>query len=514
MKPTIFKLSLILFLGNVLFLSCRKPGDLVKPVPQTPPPVLSCHFQLTIDSLPDEPKAPVSNLFALVSVVNEKNDTVLANRKLAISFDGKFKTPELQLPLGNYRVTQMLIVNAGNQVRFATPVANSVKAALVISPLPVSFILPQPVVKAVAIEVLNVTSTDTPESFGYPAGLFNKAPNQPGDDNTASKIKLKLAMKVGEIDYDDMPGTVLYFAWDENQQRSGNYIPLAGGINELELSGTARRHQFLLTKWGQTYELNVLKKEVKADSVYILGGVKQAKKLLSELTYKLVGNNYVAESKNTYSYNRDGKLAGVDYYLKKADNSPYLAMKDQFQYSNSKLEKIIRLDEKNNESGSTSFSYNAYGKVNGIVELADNIRTTASVSYNHSPETGLTEVGFEYVYSHNNILMRYHQRYYQGNLLSDNSNTSHHNTETGQYSHDNNINPYAHMGWFNLFLSNQSKNNLIRQSKAYQNSYPVALAYDFHYKYDADGYPIELIRHYKSYINNQFLYTTKTVFNY
>ena len=70
------------------------------------------------------------------------------------------------------------------------------------------------------------------------------------------------------------------------------------------------------------------------------------------------------------------------------------------------------------------------------------------------------------------------------------------------------------MGWHNLFLSNNSKNNLVRQYKTYYGSYPVAVAYEFNYKYDADGYPIELIRHYRSYVTNQFLYTTKTVFSY
>lgn len=511
-----FKSGLILFLffGSLFFQSCQKPDELQKPGPQKPPPVLSRQFQLSFDFAGGEPDARAGNLFTLITMVNEKNETVFSNQKLALSYAGKFKTVELELPNGNYRITQLLIIDANNQVLFATPVANSIKAVLVQKPLSLAFILPQPVVLNILAEVIKVAPTDTPESFGYPAGLFNNPVGQPGDGNTATKIILKLAIKVGEIDYSDMSGTVLYFAWNQNQERSGNYVPLTAGVNELELSRTAVRHQFLLTKWGQTYELNVLKNELKADSVYVLGGVKHAKKLLSELTYKLVDNNYVAESKNSYSYNRDGKLAGIDYYLKRADNSPYLAMKDQFHYSGSTLEKIIRLDEKNNESRSTSFSYNATGKVSGIVETANGIRTTASVSHYHSTETGLTETGFEYAYSHNTIGMRYYQRYYKGNVLSDNSNTTHHNTETGQYQYDNNINPYAHMGWLNLFLSNQSKNNLIRQSKSYQNSYPVAVAYEFNYKYDAEGYPVELVRHYKSYLTNQFLYTTKTVFNY
>jgi hypothetical protein len=110
--------------------------------------------------------------------------------------------------------------------------------------------------------------------------------------------------------------------------------------------------------------------------------------------------------------------------------------------------------------------------------------------------------------------MNYYQRYAGGNRVSDNSNTTNNSTETGQYDYDSNINPYAHMGWLNLLLSNGSKNNVTRQLKTFYGNYPVAVAYSFSYKYDADGYPTELVRQYKSYQTGQHLYTTKTVYNY
>jgi len=515
MKPTILKLTLSLLLGNFLLFSCRKPDDLIKPVPQTPPPALSHSFQLTIDSIPGEPVAPIDNLFALVTLVNSQNEAVLTNKKLAISFNGKFKTPEMELPAGNYRVTQFLLINEVNKVRFVAPIANSVKANTVSRPLPVSFIMPQPVVLSVPVEVAKVSASDTPESFGYPAGSFNQVPvpDNPGEQNTFSKIKLRLAIQVGDIWYDSMPGTVLYSTWDQSQQVTGKYITLVPGVNEINLSRSATKHHFRITKWGSSYELTLLKNDVQEGSIYTLGGSKQPKMLKSELTYKLVGGTYIAQSKTSFAY-RDGKLAGIDYYLKKADNTPYLAMKDQFQYSNGRLEKIHRFDEKNQQSGSTSFSYNAAGKINSIVEEANDIRTTATVDYFYDAETGQTEVGFNYSYSHHSNPKQYSQRYHQGNILSDINSAGNAYTETGLYDHDNQINPYAHMGWHNLFLSNNSKNNMVRQYKTYYGSYPVAVAYEFNYKYDADGYPMELIRHYRSYATNQFLYSTKTVFSY
>jgi hypothetical protein len=447
-------------------------------------------------------------------VVNNNNEPVFINKKLLISFEGKFKTPEVRLPAGNYRITQLWIVNENNQARFASPVINSAKAIKVNKPLPVSFILPPPAVLQVPVEVAKIEAGDTPEVFGYPAGTFSPGSGNPNDQTAFILIKLKLAIRVGEINYDNIPATVTYSSWDENQQPLSSYIVLAAGENQLSISRKAVKHHFRITKWGQLYELTLLKNEIRDGATYVIGGSKQAKKLKAELTYKLVGGVYKPESKTSFNYGGDGKLSTIDYYLKKADNTTYLAMHDVFQYNNTRVEKINRFNENNQASGYTAFSYNGSGKVSGIIESANNIVTTAAVTYHSVPETGLSEVAFDYSYSHTSNSMRYYQRYSQGNKIADNSNTVNNNTETGQYDFDSSINPYTHMGWPDLFLSNSSRNNITWQQKTYYGSYPAAVAYEFIYKYDGEGYPIELIRHYRSYLTNQFLYTTKTIFNY
>ena len=55
---------------------------------------------------------------------------------------------------------------------------------------------------------------------------------------------------------------------------------------------------------------------------------------------------------------------------------------------------------------------------------------------------------------------------------------------------------------------------MVWQQRAYYGSYPANVAYSFEYKYDNEGYPIELISRYKSYTTGQHLFTTKTVYNY
>ncbi len=515
MRPKFLKIRGSLILGALFFLTACEKTE-VKP-PPVPPPGLSTSVQWTIQNLAGIPQGPVTDLYALVSVVNAQNQPVLTNTKLRISFDGLLRTEEIQLPAGSHRVTGFIITNAAGTAVYATPKANSGKAGLVNRPLAIPFVLPQPVVHLIAMEVLPILPGDTPQHFGYSAGAFDPTgPNPPGDGSNFLKVSLRASIKVGEILYDSIPATILYTYWDENQQAFGKYITLAAGSNEVQLPRSATRHHFRMTKWGVSYEMNLLKTEVQEGTLYTLGGEKAAKMLKSELTYKLVDGVYKPEKKTVFNYRGPGQLSEIQYYLRRADNTTYLAQRDEFRYNaGNKLEKINQYDESNNYMGFRSFSYNAAGKVNLITEEGiAGLISTATVDYHFSPATEWTEVSFNYTYAGSSIGMRYYQRYFRGNRISDNSATSNHSTETGQYQYDSYINPFAHMGWLNLFLSNESRNNIVAQQKTFYGNMQLAVPYSFAYTYDAEGYPVELITQYKSGVTGEYLFTTKTVYQY
>ena len=82
----------------------------------------------------------------------------------------------------------------------------------------------------------------------------------------------------------------------------------------------------------------------------------------------------------------------------------------------------------------------------------------------------------------------------------------------GRYSYDAGINPYRHMNWPTLFMEHSSKNNVTSQQK--QANYNTTEPFSFFYKYDADGYPIEVTKNYFSYPSGSFAYATKTLFVY
>jgi hypothetical protein len=148
-----------------------------------------------------------------------------------------------------------------------------------------------------------------------------------------------------------------------------------------------------------------------------------------------------------------------------------------------------------------------------MTESANGVVTTATVGYLQISEE-MSEVLLNYTYSNSPNGGEYVQRYYRGSIISDNMKTAINSTEAGMYRYDDQINPRAHIGWPDLFLSNESKNNVVWQSKTCTGVYPGAVAYEFEYTYDAEGYPTELITQYKSYLTNTFLYTIKTVYTY
>jgi len=512
----IFRSVFTLFFASLITLvSCRKPVEPEKPGGGNGPvPGLSLKYRITADALPGLPNQPIGNLFAKFDVKNAQNELVLSNQLAAISFSGKFVTAEMELPAGSYRISKLMIVSATGNVLYAVPVTNSVKAAAVSRPLAYNMVLPSAVTLDVAADFLKVEATDKAVDFGYAADEFG---NGSIPDEDIISIKIKTSIKVGDILYDSIPSSLVYRMFSAtNELLSVKFISLAAGINTVQLDKNADRHELIVKKWGKDYVKQISKSAIRRDVLYLFGEEKEAKKLKSEITSVLVDNAYKAESKNSYNYNSKGQLTKIEYYLKRStDGSPFISKTDLFEYNYGKVETISSYNEQNTLTGITSFVFDGEGKLNHITEdILNGTKTNAAVANLPANSEGVSVIAMRFTYSNTSNTMNYFQRWNAGNRFSENSQTSNMNTETGEYDHDNNINPYAHMNWPNLFLSNESKNNMIKQYRTYYGSYPTNIAYSFAYKYDSEGYPVELIRRYKSYSTGQHLFTTKTVFNY
>jgi hypothetical protein len=248
-----------------------------------------------------------------------------------------------------------------------------------------------------------------------------------------------------------------------------------------------------------------------AGTLYVLGGRKEAKKLKSELTYKLVNGQYVGDSKTDYIYNGTGRIDRIEHFGYRS-HQQVLLMADQFEYRDGRVYQINRFDaQKGGILRSTNFQYDNQGKVVAMEQTEGGVTTKAKVTYHYGINPGAQ---VQYTYSNTTVTTNYYLAFGNGNVTSGSSVSSNDNTATGQYEYDTEINPYAHMGWPDLFFSRFSRNNLKAQQKTYYGAYPAEEPYSFKYTYDNDGYPKELVRDYKHYFSTERLYTTKTVYTY
>lgn len=516
MKQTFHSVFTLIIASLLILVACKKPVEPQQPGGDPGPmPGLSHKYRISAEALPGLPNQPIANLFAKFDVVNAQDELVVNNKLAAISFNGKFTTEEMELPAGTYRISKLLLVSGTGNVLYAVPVTNSAKAAQVSKPLAYPMVLPAATSLDIAAEFLKIEATDKAIDFGYAAGEFGNSNTPPVE--TDLTIQMRTRIKVGEVLYDSIQSSLVYRTFDAaNQLTSVQFISLLPGINTVTLKKEAAYHEFIVQKWGGTYTKRYAKEELKKDIVYEFGEEKEAKKLKSEITARWDGNMYKPESKNNYMYDGKGRLIKVEFMQKRpTDGTPFVARTENLEYTDGRVEKISMYNEGNVFAGTRTIRYNAAGKINHITEDILNVsKTEVDIAHHGANGDGLDEVNFNFSYSNSSLTMDYYQRWRHGNLFSDNSRSSNGSTETGSYQQDNNINPYAHMNWPDLFLSNSSKHNMNWQARTYYGNYPMNVAYSFEYKYDNEGYPIELIRRYKSYITGQHLFTTKTIYSY
>jgi hypothetical protein len=510
-KPT----TIILFL--LFILSACSKDDIIKiPPPDnnggegTPPPVIEkapVYFMTNAD-LTGQPYH-TSNLRAVVTITNEKGEEVVKEKILSLSLPNPVKTETVQLPIGNYRLTSFRMEYGSVYTHFVTPVFGSAKASLVQHPLSLDFKVERNNNNEVSVEVVKVQTGEIPQQYGYPSGSFDYGQE---DANPYLKVKLRAIMQIGDVVYDSIPSSLTITTWNNKGEMTTTYSHLNPGVNEVQVLKAAVKYKFTVSKWGTNDEMTLDRSSVDNITVYTLGGSKAAKKLKSERVYKQVNGADVAESKTDYFYEAAGKLSRVDYWLKKKDNSSYLAMVDEFEYNNGRVTRIVRTNKEDRSvMTTTSFSYDNSGKVTSIAQNDNGVQTNASIEYFYY---GRTEVKIHYTYPGQSNDMDYHMSFRGGNMIESSAATANHNTELGRYDYDFGINPYVHVDWPNLFLSNSNKNNVTTQYKEYHGSYPTADPYSFNYTYDADGYPTQVVKHFKSPITGNYLFSTKTVFVY
>ncbi|MCU0382804.1 MAG: hypothetical protein MUF68_01945 [Cyclobacteriaceae bacterium] len=105
----------------------------------------------------------------LISIKNDKNESVLDMQRLELyNFSGQFVTSDndkLKLPVGEYQITDLLVVNAQNQVTHVVPKSGTPGSAGVVDVLPNSLIIKQEETTKTTFVVTKVTKPAS--EYGY-----------------------------------------------------------------------------------------------------------------------------------------------------------------------------------------------------------------------------------------------------------------------------------------------------------------------------------------------------------
>jgi hypothetical protein len=262
----------------------------------------------------------------------------------------------------------------------------------------------------------------------------------------------------------------------------------------------------------------VTRQELQAAGVITLGGSKAARKLQVEETFIFIpaDGNYHPQGKTVYKYDGGGRLLRAVYYQKYPQHADLkLTLVDKFVYEpNGRLDRIDRFDADRDTTtvpaSFTAFNYDGQGRV---AQIYNNQTTETAARVSYGIESGFATTHIAYYFG-NNASMTYTMKFKGGNKVADGGSGSAGHGESGTYTYDNHINPYAHMSWPDLYLSHESRNNVVAQQKSYAGAYPSGDPYKFEYQYDAEGYPTSKVTTYKSVLTGADLYRTRTVYTY
>lgn len=499
MKQTI-SLWALAVITALTVMSCKKATE--DPSLQPPPSVdQSSYLQLTAPGI----QVTGNRLYALVSINNETGQEVISNKKVMLDYvQGMYKTDKIGLQRGSFVLSKFIVMNNKDTAVFAAPKSYSEKALLVSTPVSVPVTIARSGIHAASVQVVQVTSADAAASFGYTADDFGR--------NELVAATVKLSISVGDVVYDSLPGKLTIDATSNTGTHWIREIEMLPGETQVRVPQNYESFRFSVSKWNVTAQKVLSRAELSPNKHIELAGSRLPKRLVEELVFLENGAGLIPDSRTEYYYASQGRLSDIKFYQRSLQVSGLqLAQQYRFLYNGNQLDTIKRSEPGHIVNGYTSFTY-----VNGRIVTARNNsydqQTTVAFDYSQQGNSTGTITG-SYVF-HNGNSMRYNITFRNGNNVQDEAMSSTGGSESGVYTYDSYINPKHQLGYPDIFLSNNSRNNQLSEQKNYAGGFPSAMPYKFEYIYNEDGYPDEVYISYKSYISQQHLYRVKKVYRY
>lgn len=178
----------------------------------------------------------------MISVVDMKGTSILTDKLIPLySFGTGFLSAKVEIKNGEFKLTKFMVLNPAGAIVYATPVAGSPNAYLIIKPLPMTFNIVPDKVTTILPEVL-VVGDQSPERFGY--ATFGVQIIKPLDFYTFCILDNPLVMAPTQ-----MTNAKLTISNNAGWIFSFN---LTATVNHLVIRGGSEKYTFLLEKEGYT----------------------------------------------------------------------------------------------------------------------------------------------------------------------------------------------------------------------------------------------------------------------
>jgi hypothetical protein len=193
----------------------------------------------------------------------------------------------------------------------------------------------------------------------------------------------------------------------------------------------------------------------------------------SDKLKKYTVSGYNPDSKNfdiqrTFEFlYENARLSTIKGFLVN-ETTPYITY--QYQYSDSRISKILENNNSANITSNVSFTYAPSG---------DSVKAVYVASNGGSFE--------------------YHYRFNGDNISNDKTTRSSQLCSTGIYSYDQKHNPFHELGYTDFFLDNLSVNNKLTENVNYKAcAFPELIPLSYTYEYNEKGYPVKSTTTYKT----------------
>jgi hypothetical protein len=162
MKKSIFLNLFIYLILSICIISCKQPNEVA---PQFGQLKFGINKIVNKGGRVNDTSSPTS---ILLNITDASGNAIETDKKLPLYlFGNSYISESIQLKPNDYKITKFLVIDANNNIIYASPLVGSPQANYVNTPLPLAFSISENGSTQISPQVLAINKDTTPESLGY-----------------------------------------------------------------------------------------------------------------------------------------------------------------------------------------------------------------------------------------------------------------------------------------------------------------------------------------------------------